>query len=30
MYTAFALLSLIFVKSMVNETKGIELEDMQG
>ena len=30
MYTAFALLSLIFVNSMVKETKGIELEDMQG
>lgn len=27
-YAAFALLSVIFVKKMVNETKGLELEDM--
>lgn len=29
-YTAFALLSLIFVQAMVRETKGIELEAMEG
>jgi MFS transporter, SP family, sugar:H+ symporter len=30
LYAAFALLSLIFVVTSVRETKGIELEDMQG
>ncbi len=30
LYSAFALISFFFVKKWVNETKGIELEDMQG
>jgi MFS family permease len=30
LYAAFALISLIFVLKAVRETKGIELEDMQG
>jgi predicted exporter len=30
LYAAFALISLFFVLSAVRETKGIELEDMQG
>jgi len=29
-YTAFAVLSVIFVRKMVHETKGVELEDMRG
>jgi SP family sugar:H+ symporter-like MFS transporter len=29
-YAAFALISVVFVLKMVHETKGIELEDMQG
>ena len=29
-YTVFAIISIFFVMSMVRETKGIELENMQG
>ena len=29
-YTAFALLSFLFVRRFVHETKGVELEAMQG
>ncbi|NEC93372.1 MFS transporter, partial [Streptomyces sp. SID12501] len=30
MYAAFALLSFVFVLTKVPETKGVELEDMEG
>ena len=30
LYTAGAILSIVFVTKMVHETRGIELEDMQG
>jgi SP family sugar:H+ symporter-like MFS transporter len=29
-YAAFALLSFVFVQTMIRETKGIELEAMEG